>query len=104
MPSPTAAQSETANTAVAPVGTKIGIVESDKRSKTRTVVVRYKAMHPKYGKYVSRKTVLQIHDEANDSRLGDTVEVKQCRPLSKTKRWTLVRVVERSTRVDSIAS
>ncbi|MBY0261405.1 MAG: 30S ribosomal protein S17, partial [Phycisphaerales bacterium] len=58
----------------------------------------------KYGKYVSRKTVLQVHDEANDSRLGDTVEVKQCRPLSKTKRWTLVRVVERSTRVEVIAS
>lgn len=104
MPSPAAAKPQPANTTDAPVGTKVGIVESDKRSKTRTVVVRYKAMHPKYGKYVSRKTVLQVHDEANDSRLGDTVEVKQCRPLSKTKRWTLVRVVERSTRVEVIAS
>lgn len=84
--------------------TKIGLVESDKRSKTRTVVVRYKAMHPKYGKYMSKKTVLQVHDEANESRLGDTVEVKPCRPLSKTKRWTLVRVVERSRRVEPIAS
>lgn len=76
--------------------TKIGIVESDKRSKSRTVVVRFKTMHAKYGKYVSRKTVLQVHDENNESKLGDRVEVKQCRPVSRTKRWTLVRVVERS--------
>lgn len=102
MPSTTAKPAAPAPDAL--VATKVGVVESDKRSKTRTVVVRYKAMHPKYGKYVSRKTVLQVHDEANDSRLGDTVEVKPCRPLSKTKRWTLVRVVERSTRVEPIAS
>lgn len=78
------------------IATKIGVVESDKRSKSRTVVVRFKSMHPKYGKYVSRRTVLQVHDEQNDSKLGDTVEVKQCRPMSKTKTWTLVRVLERS--------
>jgi small subunit ribosomal protein S17 len=86
------------------ITTKIGVVESDKRSKTRTVVVRYKTMHPKYGKFVSRKSVLQVHDENNEARLGDTVEVKPCRPLSKTKRWSLVRVVERSNRVEPIAS
>lgn len=79
-----------------PAATKTGIVESDKRAKSRTVVVRFKSMHPKYGKYVSRKTVLQVHDEHNDSKAGDRVEVKQCRPISRTKRWTLVRVVERA--------
>jgi small subunit ribosomal protein S17 len=83
-------------------GTKIGVVESDKRDKTRTVVVRYKAPHPKYGKFVARKTVLQVHDPANESRLGDTVEVQQCRPISKSKRWKLVRVVERSKRVEMV--
>lgn len=84
--------------------TKIGTVESEKRDKTRTVVVAYKSKHPKYGKYVSRRTVLQVHDEANESRLGDTVEVTQCRPISKTKRWKLVRVVERSQRVELVTT
>lgn len=77
-------------------GTKIGIVESDKRDKTRKVVVRYKVKHPKYGKYVSRRTVLHVHDESNESHLGDKVEVVECRPMSKTKSWRLVRVLERS--------
>ena len=74
--------------------TRVGIVESDKRDKTRTVVVSNVTMHPKYGKFVRTRTVLQVHDEANTSRLGDLVEVKPCRPMSKTKRWALVRVVQ----------
>ncbi len=78
-----------------PKGTKVGTVESDKRSKTRKVVVSFMAKHPKYGKYIQSRTVLHIHDENNDSRLGDIVEVAPCRPISKTKSWTLVRVVER---------
>ncbi|MBX3389885.1 MAG: 30S ribosomal protein S17 [Phycisphaeraceae bacterium] len=76
-------------------GTKIGVVESDKRDKTRKVVIAYQAMHPKYGKYVRQRTVLHIHDENNESKLGDLVEVAQCRPMSKTKFWRLVRIVER---------
>jgi small subunit ribosomal protein S17 len=82
--------------------TMVGTVESDKRAKSRTVVVNYKSMHPKYGKYVSQRTVLQVHDETNESKLGDTVEVKPCRPMSKTKKWTLVRVVERGSRVELV--
>jgi small subunit ribosomal protein S17 len=74
----------------------VGIVESDKRSKTRTVVVPFTAMHPKYGKYLRRRTVLQVHDEKNESRVGDRVEVVPCRPRSASKSWTLVRIVERS--------
>ena len=85
-----------------PLVTMMGTVESDKRTKSRTVVVQYKTMHPKYGKFVARKTVLQVHDEANDSKTGDTVEVKPCRPMSKTKKWTLVRVVERGSRVELV--
>lgn len=77
-------------------GAKIGVVESDKRSKSRRVVVSYLSMHPKYGKYVRRRAVLQVHDENNESRTGDRVEVAPCRPMSKTKFFTLVRVVERA--------
>ena len=82
--------------------TKTGVVESDKRAKTRTVVLAFKTMHPKYGKYVVGRTTLHVHDETNESKLGDTVEIAQCRPVSKTKRWKLVRVVERSKRVELV--
>jgi small subunit ribosomal protein S17 len=70
-----------------------GVVESDKRSKTRTVVVNYQQRHAKYGKYMRKTTVLQAHDEGNTSKAGDTVEVAPCRPVSKTKTWKVVRVV-----------
>jgi len=76
--------------------TRTGVVESDKRDKTRKVVVRYVTKHPKYGKYVRRRTVLHVHDENNESRLGDTVEVAETTPISKTKSWRLVRVVTRA--------
>jgi len=75
---------------------RIGVVESDKRNKTRKVVIAYAGKHPKYGKYMRKRTVLQVHDEKNESRLGDRVEVAECRPISKTKSWVLVRVVERA--------
>lgn len=88
------------NTGQAIKGAKVGVVESDKRDKTRTVVLRYVAKHAKYGKYIRRKTVLHVHDESNESKLGDTVEVKPCRPISKTKTWRLVRVVERARAVE----
>ena len=74
---------------------KIGVVDSDRRDKTRTVVIARSMKHSKYGKYLRRRTVLHVHDEANESRRGDRVEIAECRPLSRTKRWTLVRVVER---------
>jgi len=75
---------------------RIGVVESDKRNKTRKVVIAYSGKHAKYGKYMRKRTVLQVHDEQNESHLGDRVEVAECRPLSKTKSWVLVRVVERA--------
>jgi small subunit ribosomal protein S17 len=77
------------------VGTRTGVVESDRRAKTRTVVVAYQAKHPKYGKYIRQRTVIQAHDEGNVSRAGDIVEVAPCRPISASKSWRLVRVVER---------
>lgn len=72
---------------------KIGIVDSDKRDKSRRVIVGFLARHPKYGKYVRGRTVLHVHDETNTSRMGDQVEIEQCRPISKTKSWRVVRVV-----------
>jgi small subunit ribosomal protein S17 len=77
-------------------GARIGVVESDKRSKSRRVVVSYLTMHPKYGKYIRNRSVLQVHDEKNESKTGDRVEVAPCRPVSKTKNFTLVRVLERA--------
>ena len=70
-----------------------GTVESDKRDKSRRVVVNFMTKHPKYGKFVKGRTVLQVHDENNESNKGDLVEVRECKPISKTKSWELVRVV-----------
>ncbi|TVQ81181.1 MAG: 30S ribosomal protein S17 [Phycisphaeraceae bacterium] len=77
-------------------GSRVGTVETDKRDKTRKVVVQYLAKHPKYGKYMKQRTVLHVHDEQNESRAGDRVEVAPCRPISKTKSWRLVRIVDRA--------
>jgi len=75
---------------------KIGVVESDARDKTRKVAIKFSVKHRKYGKYVRRRTVLHVHDEANESHVGDTVEIAECRPISKTKNWLLVRVLKQA--------
>jgi small subunit ribosomal protein S17 len=75
---------------------KIGIVKTDRRDKTRKVEIGFVVRHPKYSKYIRRRTVLHVHDEQNVSKVGDRVEIAECRPLSKTKSWTLVRVVDQS--------
>jgi small subunit ribosomal protein S17 len=71
----------------------VGVVTSDKMSKTRRVEVPRLVKHPRYGKYVRRRTVCHAHDENNDSHMGDTVEIMETRPISKMKHWRLVRVV-----------
>ncbi len=76
---------------------RVGIVESDVRDKSRTVAIRYTVKHPKYGKYLRRRSVLQVHDEQNVSRKGDQVEIAECRPISKTKSWVVLRVVQPAT-------
>lgn len=76
-------------------GARIGVVEGDKRDKTRKVVIRFRTKHPKYGKYVSKRTVLHVHDENNESKTGDVVEVVPCRPISKTKSWRISKIVDR---------
>jgi small subunit ribosomal protein S17 len=71
----------------------VGLVTSDKMNKTRRVEVPRVVKHPRYGKYVRRRTVCHAHDENNESRTGDTVEIMETRPISKMKHWRLVRVV-----------
>ena len=73
---------------------KIGIVEADQRDKSRKVSISYLVKHKKYGKYIRKRTVLHVHDENNESKVGDRVEIVECRPISKTKSWMLTRVVE----------
>ena len=73
-----------------------GVVASDKGDKTIKVVVNYQTRHPKYGKFLKRRTVLHAHDEKNDAKEGDTVELAECRPLSKTKHHRLLRIVQKA--------
>src|SRR5437763_11788168 len=73
-----------------------GVVASDKGDKTIKVVVNYQMRHPKYGKYLRRRTVLHAHDEKNEAKEGDTVEIAECRPLSKTKHHRLLRIVQKA--------
>ena len=91
-----AQQTSTATAERSQLRTVVGVVASDKGDKTIKVVVNYQTKHPKYGKFLKRRTVLHAHDEKNDAKLGDTVEIAECRPLSKTKHHRLVRVVERA--------
>jgi len=74
----------------------VGVVTSDKMNKTRRVEIPRLVKHPRYGKYIRRRTVCHVHDEQNESRVGDTVEIMETRPLSKTKNWRLVRVVTKA--------
>jgi small subunit ribosomal protein S17 len=81
----------------------IGVVKSDKMQKSRRVEIDRLVRHPKYGKIIHRRTVCHVHDENDDSHEGDTVEIIECPPKSKLKRWDLVRVVARSQAVDLVA-
>jgi small subunit ribosomal protein S17 len=76
--------------------TLIGQVVSNAMDKTITVVADRRVKHAVYGKYMRRSTKVHVHDEANECNAGDTVMVEQCRPLSKTKSWRLVKVLERA--------
>ena len=76
--------------------TRVGIVTSDKMDKTIVVAIKDKAKHPLYKKTINKTKKLKAHDENNECGIGDVVEIRECRPLSKTKSWTLVRVVEKA--------
>ncbi|MCP4076743.1 MAG: 30S ribosomal protein S17 [Gammaproteobacteria bacterium] len=77
--------------------TQTGSVISDRMDKTATVLIERKVKHPLYGKYVKKSTKLHVHDENNECSLGDTVQITECRPMSKTKSWTLVKVVDKAS-------
>jgi small subunit ribosomal protein S17 len=76
--------------------TVTGVVLSSSGDKSIKVAIDYKVKHPKYGKYVKRRTKLGVHDEHNQAGAGDVVELAQCRPYSKTKSWRLVKVLEKA--------
>lgn len=75
--------------------TRIGIVTSNKMTKSITVAVERKVKHPIYGKFVKKTTKFHAHDEKNECNIGDVVKIMETRPLSKTKRWRLVEIVEK---------
>ncbi|WP_442483159.1 30S ribosomal protein S17 [Aeoliella sp. SH292] len=80
-----------------------GVVTSDRMNKSRRVEVSRLERHAKYGKFIRRRTVCHVHDENNESAMGDTVEIIECPPKSKLKRWDLLRVVAKSQVVDLAA-
>jgi small subunit ribosomal protein S17 len=76
--------------------TRIGIVSSSKMAKTITVAVERKIKHPIYGKFLKKTTKFHAHDESNTAGIGDVVRIMETRPLSKTKRWRLVEIIEKA--------
>jgi len=75
-----------------------GSVVSDKMDKSATVLIERKVKHPIYGKFMRKSTKFHIHDENNDCGVGDTVQISECRPMSKTKSWTLVKIVSKAAK------
>src|SRR5436190_1445392 len=82
--------------------TEEGIVTSDVRQKTIRVEIKRLVKHARYGKYIFRSTNLHAHDEKNEAKKGDRVEIIECRPLSKQKRWRLVKIVERAASLGAV--
>jgi small subunit ribosomal protein S17 len=81
----------------------VGVVTSDKMAKTRVVEIPRLVKHPRYGKYVRRKTVCYVHDEEERASRGDTVEIVESRPRSRNKRWELVRVLQQRREEDLVS-
>lgn len=81
-----------------------GVVTSDKMNKTRRVEIPRLVKHARYGKYIRRRTICHVHDEHNESRAGDTVEIMETRPISKTKAWRLLRVVKKAPELKATAA
>lgn len=75
---------------------RAGVVISNKMDKSVTVAVKWKEKHPIYGKFVSKTKKYHVHDEKNDCNVGDTVKIMETRPLSKTKRWRVIEIIERA--------
>jgi small subunit ribosomal protein S17 len=84
--------------------TALGFVSSKMGDKSIKVTVPYKTPHPLYGKVINRKTVLHAHDEKNEARLGDKVELMETRPISRLKRWRVISIVERAVAASAAVS
>ena len=85
-----------------PKRVEIGVVKSDKMTKTRRVEIPRLIRHKLYGKTLRRRTICYVHDEGNQSRVGDTVEIEEAPPVSKLKRWNLLRVIREGNRVEAV--
>ena len=77
---------------------KTGVIASDARDKSCKVEIQFSTKHPKYGKYIRRRTLIHAHDENNEAKLGDRVEIAECRPISKTKSWVVTSVIKESAK------
>ena len=75
---------------------RVGVVVSNKMEKSIVITVKRKVKHPIYGKYINRSSKIRLHDEANECNKGDTILIEECRPMSKTKSWKLVKIVEKA--------
>lgn len=91
-----AAEQTTENTAEKTKRTLQGIVTSSACDKSATIMIERRIKHPLYGKIVKKSTKLHVHDENNECNKGDTILIEECRPVSKTKSWRLVKVVEKA--------
>src|SRR6187455_1638427 len=83
--------------------TQIGFVSSKMGDKSVKVTVPYKTPHPLYHKVINRKTVLHVHDEKNETKVGDKVEVMETRPISRLKRWRVVSIVQKAVTAEGVA-
>lgn len=81
---------------------EVGVVKTDKMAKTRRVEIPRLIQHKLYGKTLRRRTICYVHDENNESHVGDTVEIQESPPISKSKRWRLVRIVRKSNAVQAM--
>ena len=84
------------NEAAAGKRTLQGVVTSSAGDKSATIMIERRIKHPIYGKFIKRSTKIRLHDEANECNKGDTILIEECRPMSKTKSWKLVKVVEKA--------
>ena len=92
----TAEEETAANVRIGNRKTRVGVVTSDKMEKTIVVSITTLKQHPLYGRTVKRTTKFKAHDESGETGVGDIVEIMECRPISKEKRWRFVRVVEKA--------
>ncbi len=83
-------------TAATTATTLQGVVTSSAGDKSATIMIERKIKHPIYGKFIKRSTKIRLHDEANECNKGDTILIEECRPMSKTKSWKLVKIVEKA--------